>query len=300
MNNLRSFLNKNDLSLNRLTIKNKTKILDTNRGTLVLKKKDNNINLTNTFNYLESRSFDNYPKRVFENNNYDVYEYINGYNEPDEQKILDLINLLTILHYKTTFYKEVDIDYFKEIYENTINKIDYIYNYYTDIISLIETSIYMSPVEYLIARNISKIYESLNYSKENINKWYELVKNKRRIRVVNIHNNLSLEHYIKGNKPYLISWEKSKIDNPIYDLYNLYLNHYLDFDFSELFLNYESKYPLLKEERILLFSLMTIPWKFEFDDTEYNLCKNARMLFDYLYKTEKLVTEYNYQKPNME
>ena len=300
MNNLRSFLNKNDLSLNRLTIKNKTKILDTNRGTLVLKKKDNNINLTNTFNYLESRSFDNYPKRVFENNNYDVYEYINGYNEPDEQKILDLINLLTILHYKTTFYKEVDIDYFKEIYESTINKIDYIYNYYTDIISLIETSIYMSPVEYLIARNISKIYESLIYSKENINKWYELVKNKRRIRVVNIHNNLSLEHYIKGNKPYLISWEKSKIDNPIYDLYNLYLNHYLDFDFSELFLNYESKYPLLKEERILLFSLMTIPWKFEFDDTEYNLCKNARKLFDYLYKTEKLVTEYNYQKPNME
>lgn len=300
MNNLRSFLNKNDLSLNRLTIKNKTKILDTNRGTLVLKKKDNNINLTNTFNYLESRSFDNYPKRVFENNNYDVYEYINGYNEPDEQKILDLINLLTILHYKTTFYKEVDIDYFKEIYESTINKIDYIYNHYTDIISLIETSIYMSPVEYLIARNISKIYESLNYSKENINKWYELVKNKRRIRVVNIHNNLSLEHYIKGNKPYLISWEKSKIDNPIYDLYNLYLNHYLDFDFSELFLNYESKYPLLKEERILLFSLMTIPWKFEFDDTEYNLCKNARKLFDYLYKTEKLVTEYNYQKPNME
>lgn len=300
MNNLRSFLNKNDLSLNRLTIKNKTKILDTNRGTLVLKKKDNNINLTNTFNYLESRSFDNYPKRVFENNNYDVYEYINGYNEPNEQKILDLINLLTILHYKTTFYKEVDIDYFKEIYENTINKIEYIYNYYTDIISLIETSIYMSPVEYLIARNISKIYESLNYSKENINKWYELVKDKRRIRVVNIHNNLSLEHYIKSDKPYLISWEKSKIDNPIYDLYNLYLNHYLDFDFNELFINYESKYPLLNEERILLFSLLTIPWKFEFNDTEYNLCKNARKLFDYLYKTEKLVTEYKYQKPNIE
>lgn len=300
MNNLRSFLNKNDLEIKRLTIKNKTKILDTNRGTLVFKNKDNNINLTNTFNYLESRAFNNYAKRVFENNNYDVYEYINGYNEPNEQKILDLINLLTILHYKTTFYKEVDIDYFKEIYENTINKIEYIYNYYTDIISLIETSIYMSPVEYLIARNISKIYESLNYSKENINKWYELVKNKRRIRVVNIHNNLSLEHYIKGNKPYLISWEKSKIDNPIYDLYNLYLNHYLDFDFSELFLNYESKYPLLKEERILLFSLMTIPWKFDFDDTEYNLCKNARKLFDYLYKTEKLVTEYKYQKPNME
>lgn len=300
MNNLRSFLNKNDLEIKRLTIKNKTKILDTNRGTLVFKNKDNNINLTNTFNYLESRAFNNYAKRVFENNNYDVYEYINGYNEPNEQKILDLINLLTILHYKTTFYKEVDIDYFKEIYENTINKIEYIYNYYTDIISLIETSIYMSPVEYLIARNISKIYESLNYSKENINKWYELVKDKRRIRVVNIHNNLSLEHYIKSDKPYLISWEKSKIDNPIYDLYNLYLNHYLDFDFNELFINYESKYPLLNEERILLFSLLTIPWKFEFNDTEYNLCKNARKLFDYLYKTEKLVTEYKYQKPNIE
>ena len=80
----------------------------------------------------------------------------------------------------------------------------------------------------------------------------------------------------------------------------MFLQLCLEFDFSELFLSYESKYPLLKEERILLFSLMTIPWKFEFDDTEYNLCKNARKLFDYLYKTEKLVTEYNYQKPNME
>ena len=42
MNNLRSFLNKNDLEIKRLTIKNKTKILDTNRGTLVFKNKDNN------------------------------------------------------------------------------------------------------------------------------------------------------------------------------------------------------------------------------------------------------------------
>ena len=39
---------------------------------------------------------------------------------------------------------------------------------------------------------------------------------------------------------------------------------------------------------------------YRMDDTEYNLCKNARKLFDYLYKTEKLVTEYKYQKPNME
>ena len=87
--------------------------------------------------------------------------------------------------------------------------------------------------------------------------------------------------------------EKSKIDNPIYDLYNLYLNHYLDFDFNELFINYESKYPLLNEERILLFSLLTIPWKFEFNDTEYNLYGIKRNQTYKKPKNVELMVEYS-------
>ena len=300
MNNVRTFLTKNELNLNRLTVKNKTKIIDTNKETVVFKRKSNNINLSDTFTYLKSRSFDNYPNKIYEDNKYDVYEYVEDTKEPAEQKILDLINLVTMLHNKTTFYKEVDIDDYKEIYETINNKIEYLYNYYTDIINLIETRVYMAPSEYLMARNISKIYESLSYAKKCIDKWYEVIKDKRKMRVVNIHNNLSLDHYLKNRKPYLISWEKSRIDIPIYDLYKLYQNHYLDFNFNELFYQYENNYPLKEEERLLLFSILAIPWKVEFADFEYNLCIKFRKLFDYLYKTENLVNEYSYQKPNIE
>ena len=121
----------------------------------------------------------------------------------------------------------------------------------------------MSPADYLIARNISMIFGALNYSKRSINSWYKKIENKRRVRVVTVHNDLKLEHYLKEDKPYLISWDKSIRDMPIYDLISLYNNHYLDFDFDELLRVYLSKYPLLEEEMILFLTIISIPYKIE-------------------------------------
>ena len=45
-----------------------------------------------------------------------------------------------------------------------------------------------------------------------------MVKDKRKVRYVVVHNNLDLDHFLKGKNNYLISWDKSKIDLPIYDL----------------------------------------------------------------------------------
>ena len=200
--------------------------------------------------------------------------------------------LLTMLHSKTTFYKEIDIDNYKYLYEKIDSKLEYLYNYYTDIITIIEKSIYMSPSGYLIARNINKIYESINYCKKELDSWYELIKDKRKVRVVNIHNNLSLEHYLKNDKSYFISWNKNKIDMPIYDLLILYKKYYLNFDFYELFRYYESRYPLTLEERKLLFILISIPEKLELNDTEYKNSIKCRNFFDYIYKTEELIKMY--------
>lgn len=157
----------------------------------------------------------------------------------------------------------------------------------------IDQAIYMSPSNYLIARNISFIYSAINYSKRSIDYWYTLVENKRKIRVVTIHNNLSLEHYLKHDKPYLISWDKSKIDMPIYDLINLYNNHYLDFDFQELIDIYLSKYPLSKEELLLFLTIISIPKKIVYNNSEYQNVLNIRRQLDYIYKTSELVKKYN-------
>ena len=197
-------------------------------------------------------------------------------------------------------YKEIDIDNYKYIYEETNNKIEDIYNYYNTIMDNIESTIYMSPSNYLIARNISFIYSAINFAKRNIDTWYKLIENKRKVRVVVVHNNLSLEHYLKKDKPYLISWESSIIDMPIYDLVSLYKNHYLDFDFTDLLKIYLSKYPLTEEEMILFLTIISIPNKIEYNDSEYKTVLNIRKQLDYIYKTSELVKEYNIKQETNE
>lgn len=286
--NLKNIINK--YKVKKVTLKNSAKIIENEDTRLVIKK--DNPNILDTYNYLLSRSFDYFPKIIYKDNDYNAYEYIEDVNEPSEQRILDIITLTSILHSKTTFYKEVDIDNYKYLYETINKKLEYLFNYYNDIITLIEKNIYMSPSNYIIARNINKIFETINYCKYEVDSWYELIKDKRKIRVVNIHNNLSLDHYIKNDKPYLISWNKNKIDMPIYDLLTLYKKYYLDFDFYELFNYYESRYPLTNEERKMLFILMSIPEKLVLDSSEYKNSIKCRKFFDYIYKTEELINEY--------
>ena len=254
-NDLRKVVSKYKLPVNKLTIKSGAKIID---NKIVIKNKKND-NLDRTYGYLKSRSFDYFPCPISIENDYEVYPYIEDNYEPREQKAMDMMHLLSLLHSKTTYYREVDIDRNKEIYENIINDIDYLNNYYNDLISLIEKDVYMSPSSYLIARNINIIFSSIYYAKNNIDLWYKKIENNKNERVSYIHNNINLDHYIKNDKPYLISWNRSRVDSPIYDLLSFYNNHYLELDFDDLFHYYESNYPLKEEERLLLFAAVFGP-----------------------------------------
>lgn len=275
------------MMINKITIKNNVKIID---NSYVIKKKQKSLD--DTYNYLLSRSFDYFPEVIKEDDKYIYYKYISDLKEPKEQKIIDLINLLILLHSKTTFYKEIDIDHYKAIYESINNEIDDTYNYYNNLMDNIDNEIFMSPANYLIARNITLIYKSLNYAKENISKWYKLIENNRKVRVVLLHNNLTLDHYLKNDKPYLISWDKSTIDMPIFDLVSLYKNNYLDFEFTDLLKIYLSKYPLTKEEMVLFLTIISIPSKIALSSSEYKTVLEVRKLLDYIYKTNELRKEY--------
>lgn len=243
---------------------------------------------------MSSRAFDYFPYLIDDSDKYEIYPYIDDIYEPREQKAMDLTHLLSLLHSKTTFYREVDIDKNKEIYEEIVNEVDYLNDYYNSLISSIEKEVYMSPSSYLIARNTNIIFSSIYYAKDNIEKWYKMIEDNKNERVSYIHNNINLEHYVKNDKPYLISWNNSRIDNPIYDLLSFYKNHYLEFDFSDLFHYYESGYPLKDEERLLLFIYMAIPSKIEVDSSEYEMCIKINKMIEYLYKTSNLIM--NYQK----
>lgn len=273
--------------IKKITLKNSVKIIN---NEYVVKHK--NTSLFETFNYLLSRSFDYFPEVISEREEEMVYKYIEDISEPSEQKIIDLMNLLSLLHSKTTIYKEIDIDNYKLIYENISNQIIECYNYYSNLIDEIDMIVYMSPVDYIVARNISLIFSSLEYARDGIERWYQLIKDKRQVRVVTIHNNASLDHYVKNDKSYLVSWDRATVDMPIYDLINVYKKHYLEFDFVTIFKVYFSKYPFLEEEMLLFLSILAIPDKIRYYDSQYQMVVEVRRLLDYIYKTGEIIREY--------
>ena len=285
---LRKIIDKCNVPINKLTIKSNARIIDNN---IVIKDRKNN-DLDRVYKYLKSRAFDYFPEPILLDSKYETYPYIEDSDEPREQKAMDLLHLLSLLHSKTTFYREVDIDKNKEIYENINENLNYLNNYYNDLITMIEKEVYMSPSSYLIARNINIIFDSIYFAKDSIDKWYKKIENNKNERVSYIHNNINLDHYLKNDKPYLISWNNSKIDNPIYDLLSFYRNHYLELNFDDLLHFYENSYPLKEEERLLMFTYMAIPSKFELENDEYKMCIKINKMIDYLYKTSNLITNY--------
>ena len=125
-----------------------------------------------------------------------------------------------------------------------------------------------------------------------LNKWQEIVKEKRKQRYVVIHNNLDIDHFLKNQNNYLISWDKSKIDLPIYDLYKLYKKNNLKYDFETLLKRYERIYPLLEEEKLLFHILILLPDKIEFNNNEFEMCQKISDAIDNLYKTKDYVLPY--------
>ena len=290
MKEISDILKKYNYKPNRYQKKGKTTIVNTDSGCIVIKKKEHDNEFIK--NYLDSRNFDYYPRVIDKIDNYEITEYVDSSNIPEEQKILDLIDLVALLHSKTTHYKEITEDHFKELYEDLSNNIYYLTSYYNDLITVIESRVFMSPSEYLLARNISRIYAALNFCKNDLEKWYEEVKNIHQIRHVVLHNNLELDHFIRNKNSYLLSWDKSKIDSPFFDLYKLYRKHGIEFDFISLLKRYEQTYPLQSYERKILFILIAMPSKIEFTGNCYQDCKIIGKEFDLLYKTEVLISPY--------
>lgn len=282
----KKILDKNDLKVDKYTMKGKTMIVNTPLGQFALKKG----NLDNIYKYLLSRNFEYFPKVIDSNEDSTIYEFVDDVKYDNDQRAFDLIHTIALLHSKTTYYKDVDIDEYKKIFEETMEKINYIYNYYMDVINIIESKIYMSPSEYLIARNISKIFSCIYFCKNELEQWYEIVKTEKRKRVVTLHNNLKLDNIIRNKSVYLIGWEYSKIDSPIYDFINFYNNYALYFDFRSLLNEYERIFPFKEEEKKLLSVLISIPSKIPNTEKEYNKVKNVRQLLDKIYKTEMLLT----------
>lgn len=273
----------------RLTKINKCTIMNTMEGNLIIKERTA-TDYSKLYRYLTSRSFNNFPKLISNNiENYNVFEYIEDINLSEEQKAQDLIKIIANLHNKTVYFKEITKDKYKEIYEEIKNNITYIQNYYNHQFDQTILNEYLKPSEYLFVRNFTLIDNACNYCITKLENWYNTVEKLDKQRVCLIHNNLKLEHYLKNENDYLISWDQYQFDTPIIDLYKFYTNEWEKINFSSILETYEKEFKLLPEERILLDILISLPYIIQSDDKELLNCRNYRHLINYLNKSSKVV-----------
>lgn len=276
----------------RYTIKGKVSILETTSGTIVVKESERD--LQEVCRYLNSRNFTLFPKLIDDSRvGIHVFPFIVDTKIPSEQKAQDMMDIIASLHLKTTYYKTVSQDTYQEIYEMVESNIVYLQQYYEGWFDLYFQEVYHAPSHYFFMRNVSKILASLSFAKQELDDWFSIVRDSEKQRVCFIHNNLSLDHYLKGeDQDYFISWDQSKIDSPVLDLLGFYQKEYFDLDFQSLFTRYQEKFPWNEGEKKLFFVLISLPKKVTFTDSEFENCRMLRECLDYLYKTESLVRPY--------
>ncbi len=274
----------------KITISGKSKIVDTESGKYVIKSKKNDIK--SLYDYLESRSFRNYPKVIDEFDDNYVYEYVSDSAIPINQKCVDMAELLANLHYKTSFFQTKVKDDVKEIYETIKGNILYMESYFEELYKRGESETYMKPSYYLILRNRSRIDSLIDYLNNELESWYNLAINEDKERVVYCHNNLSIDHFLESKEKYFISWDNYRVDSPILDIINLYKNDYNKYDFRIFLDTYLKNFELNNIEKKLLFVVISIPEIKYFNHNEVDNTILSGKFIDYIDKTEKLIRPY--------
>ena len=227
------------------------------------------------------------------------YAYIYETKEPLEQKANDMMKTVAILHAKTSYFKDVDESTFDNIYNDIDNNIEYIKDYYSRLYDEIFMKEYFNPFESIFIDIYSKINNACLFCKNELDIWYNLSSDKKSKRVVLLHNNLKLDHFLKGSDDYLISFDNAKIDTPVLDLVKFYKNEYDNLDFNELFKTYTYHFDLTNDEYKLFFILISIPDLIKVTSDNKNNLIQIINLKNYLDKTEKLIRPY-YSENNEE
>lgn len=268
MNSIKNLLKERGIKPRGFEYRNNVIIIDTNDGKFVLKKDCNNCDI---YDYLNAKGFYNYPPNQTNRcDNYDLSIFIEDTNVPKEQRIEDLIKTLSILHYKTSYYQEVDLDEIKKVYEKIKNELFNLFNYYNELNDYLDNEMFLSPACYLLLRNISLIYKMIDYSNKKVDLWYQMVSNSNKERTCLIHNNVSLDHLLINDNNYLVSWDKSRVDRPIIDLVSFYKKYYKFIKLEDVFRLYDNINCLMDEEKCLLLIYLSIPKKIVFTKNQMN------------------------------
>lgn len=243
-------------------------------------------------NYLKSRDYHGFINIINREDNKNKYPYLKNYSANDNQLASDIAVSLALLHNKTSYNKEITEDDHKKIYDEILGYINYLSNFYLDILQKIEYTDFPSPSEILYLSNYSKLNDCLGFCKRELENWYNLVKNKTKERLSLIHGNIKLDHAIYNDQLYLISWRNAHFETPIIDLIDFYHHEWNHIEFTNFLDKYFDKCSLLPEEKKLFIINISLPLECKFKKDEMQNVISIRELFDYIYKTEELIRPY--------
>ena len=197
-----------------------------------------------------------------------------------EYKLKFYFETLAYIHMKSFYNIKVNKDYFNTLKKDIISIIKEREIYYEKMVETYEKITFRSPSGWMLLMNYYRIYESLNESMRYLKLYFDEIENHEHIRVSLVYKNFDYNHIALKQKR-LLSVDHMSVDLPIYDLFDMYQKiPDMLFDLDCFAIHYFSKIELLKEEKLLLFSLMQIVPLVRFENNEIdNIIKLSRLMY---------------------
>lgn len=260
----------------------------------VLKK---NSHKDKTYKYLDGISFDNFIKPIKKDNLNYLFNYLEDYSPDSDSKMINLVEVLSVLHSKTSEFKELNLDRVKEIVEKCNEKINYLEEYYNNLEDTLNESIFYKPYVYTYLRNVSKIYYNLDFSKYLVKLFYDEALKNNKYKESLILGKVRADNFINDK---FTNFDHSTFKSPIYDLIDLYKEYYDSYDFQNLYKVYKSNYHLNKLEELYFFLMISILYKISFKSDSYTNTLNVHKLMNYIDRTRVFIVSNNkvYEKNN--
>lgn len=182
------------------------------------------------------------------------------YLEAKDIKLKYYLSRIGEVHQKTTFTSNVSVSFYKETAAYIEEQQQQCLQILDKMMEDIERLDYKSPSQWYYTLNYTKFIKSLDQSKEHLNRFKELSKDKSTIRQVVTHQNFDYNH-IFISKDKIISNEKMQICSPVFEIKSLFEHSYFGaIDLSGCLKEYFAKFQFEDYEVEWLLALLYIPY----------------------------------------
>ena len=205
---------------------------------------------------------------VYERNNlYYLMPWLpNDEKEDRAERPVQMFRELARMHTISSRELEISQEAREEHYEKTIRQWEKDEEFLEGFIETCENEWYMSPFQLLFCLYYNNIRQAMGFAKQKLEDWREKTKDQKKARMVQLHGNLSTEHFLYDDKGYghFINFEKARTGSPIHDILP-YLSRYLKSrpkqsdEAVEWVSTYFRYFPLKEDERLLFLSYLAYP-----------------------------------------